>query len=356
MKRALYLARKAEGGTEHYPMVGALVVKSGRIVSEGYFEKPGEPHAEVKALQKAGSRSRGSTLVLNLEPCSHWGRTPPCAELVIRSGVKKVVAGMRDPNPLVSGRGFRKLKASGIEVVSGILEPECRVLNRHFVKYITTGKPWLILKLAATADGRIADRSGTSKWITGEPARKYVHRLRSKVQVVMVGAGTSLKDDPSLTARLQGKAHQPMPLIVDGFLRTPVVARAFQSPALIACSSKAGARKKIELARLGVRIIETRSDQNGRVNLKELMTRLGKIRIASVLCEGGAELAGSLLDQGLVDEIAFFYAPKILADEESRAMIAGKIPRRLDQALPLYQPELRRIGNDFLLTAFLHEV
>jgi len=360
MKRALLLARRAEGFTEHYPMVGALVVKAGEIISEGFFERPGEPHAEVRAIQKAGANAQGATLVLNLEPCSHYGRTPPCSDLVIRAGIKKVVAGMMDPNPLVSGRGFRKLRGAGIEVISGVLEEECRSLNRHFVKYITTKTPWLILKLAVTADGRIADRNGASRWITGGLARSYGHKLRSKVQVVMVGAGTALMDDPALTVRLKRNRAQPRALVVDESLRIPLSARVLKRSdpgmVIIACTKNADLKKKALLSRLPVELIETKPDQNGLVNLKELMKKLGQRKIASMLCEGGAELAGALLEQGLVDEIAFFYAPKILADEKAQAMTSGKIPRKLSQALPLYQPEIKRIGGDFLLTAFLREV
>jgi diaminohydroxyphosphoribosylaminopyrimidine deaminase/5-amino-6-(5-phosphoribosylamino)uracil reductase len=359
MKRALSLARKAEGHTEHYPMVGAVVVKSGRIISEAGFESPGEPHAERTALEKAGPAAQGATLVLNLEPCSHWGRTPPCADFVIRSGIKKVVAGMMDPNPLVSGRGFGKLKAAGVKVVSGVLEPECRRLNRHFVKYITKGEPWLILKLGATADGRIADRYGVSQWITGEAAREYAHKLRSRVQVVMVGAGAMLKDDPALTVRLKGKWRQPRPLIVDEKLRTPLSAKVFSTPApggaIIACTDRASGRKRAEIEKLSGSVIVTRAQKNGMVNLKELMKKLGAQKIARVLCEGGSTLAGALLEAGLVDELNLFYAPRLLVDALARPMTLGRKSRKLSQALPLYRPELRRMGEDFLLTAFLHE-
>jgi len=360
MMRALELARRAEGFTEHYPMVGALVVKDGRIISEGYFSKPGEAHAEVKALEKAGSKAKGATLVLNLEPCSHWGRTPPCADFVIRSGVKKVVAGMMDPNPLVCGKGFQKLRSAGIEVKRGVLEKECRRLNRHFVKYITIGRPWVILKLATTLDGRIADRFGSSRWISSEQARNYVHKLRSKVQVVMVGIGTVLKDDPLLSVRLKGKHHQPMPLVVDENLRIPLCAKLLKTPAqggaLIACTDKANEAKRRRVENKNARVIETSEDKNGLVDLKELMKKLGEMKIASVLCEGGAELAGALLEQGLVDELDIFYAPKLLVDDKSRAMVKGRIARRLPQALNLLEPEVKRIGTDFLITGFFHEV
>ena len=210
MRRAIYLARQAEGFTEHYPMVGAVLVKNGKIISEDYFQRPGEMHAEAKAISKAGLAAKGATLVLNLEPCSHRGRQPPCADAVVKAGIKTVVAAMTDPNPLVSGRGFRKLRAAGIEVIKGVLENEARLLNRYFVKFMTTGTPWVVQKLAATADGKLADRERNSKWITSEASRLFVHHLRSKAQVVMAGIGTVLQDDPQLNARVPGQVHQPL--------------------------------------------------------------------------------------------------------------------------------------------------
>ena len=357
MKRALQLAKRAEGETAHYPMVGALLVKNGEIISQGYFKKPGEPHAEVKAIEKAGSNARGATLILNLEPCAHYGTTPPCTEAIIRAGIKKVVAGMIDPNPLVCGKGFKRLRSAGIEVVSGVLEKESRWLNRHFVKYITTGLPWVILKLASTIDGKIADRFGNSKWISGEEARKYVHQLRKKVQVVMVGIDTVLKDDPQLTVRLVPTKNQPRALVIDSRLKIPLSAQVLsRSGTIIACRSDARTNKQKQLKKIGAEIITTTSDSSGKVNLRQLMRKLGKKKIASLLCEGGAHLAGELLEQGLVDELHFIFAPLLLPDGKSLPLTMGKAPWKLNRAISLYQPGFRRLGKDFLFTALLREV
>jgi len=360
MRRALVLARTAEGFTEHYPMVGAVLVKNGKIISEGYFKQPGEPHAEVKAIRSAGHGAKGATLVLNLEPCSHFGRTPPCADAIIKAGIKTVIAGMTDPNPLVKGSGFKRLRRAGIEVVSGVLEKECRMLNRHFIKYITKGTPWVIIKLAATADGKIADRAGNSKWITSGPAREFVHWMRGRSQVVMAGIGTVLKDNPRLSARPEKKYHQPRPLIVDEMLQIPLSAKVLKTPAkcgaIIACTRRAPQKKKIALQNLSATVIETRPDQNGRVDLKELMKKLGGMKIASVLCEGGSHIAGAMIEQGLADEIMFFYAPRLLADARALTMLSGGKSRKIQKAITLCNAKVGGIGPDFFLNAFLREI
>ena len=356
MKRAIALARRAEGQTEHYPMVGAVLVKDGEIISEGYFKKPGEPHAEVVAIRKAGKKAKGATLVLNLEPCAHYGRTPPCTKAIISAGIKKVVAGMIDPNPLVCGKGVAQLRQAGVEVIVGVLEKECKMLNRHFVKYITTQTPWVILKLALTADGKIADRYGNSKWITSEQARKFVHQLRSKVQVVMVGINTILQDDPLLNVRFVSSRNQPKALIIDSHLRIPLSAKILSRPkTIIACSKNCSKKRKEVLEKRGAEIIEVPSSQNG-LSLKSLFKKLGRRKIASVLCEGGAHLAGSLLEEKLVDEIYLFYAPKLIIDEKALGAILGKKARKINKMLELINPKYRRIGSDFLLNGLLREV
>jgi len=360
MRRALALALKAEGLTEHYPMVGAVLVKGGKIISEDFFARPGEKHAEAKAIERAGRRAKGATLVLNLEPCCHWGRQPPCTNAIIQAGVKKVVAAMTDPNPLVSGRGFRRLRAAGIEVVSGVLEKESRKLNRFFIKFVTTRTPWVIVKMAATADGKSADRGRDSKWISSEAARQFTHQIRAKVQAVMVGIGTVLKDDPRLSARLPGVKHQPRPVIVDERLRIPLSAKVFNTPAfrgpIIACAKPAPRKKLAAVKKLSAQVIETAADKNGLVDLKELMKRLGEQNIARVLCEGGSHLAGALMDQGLVDEIYFFYAPKLLVDEKALPLLAGAKTRRIKDTILLRDAAIQRMGPDFVLNAFLREI
>jgi diaminohydroxyphosphoribosylaminopyrimidine deaminase/5-amino-6-(5-phosphoribosylamino)uracil reductase len=221
MRLALRLAAKGRGKTSPNPMVGAVVVRGERIIGRGYHHKAGEPHAEVLALRQAGDRARGATLYLNLEPCSHFGRTPPCTQAILQAGIRRVVAGMKDPNPLVAGKGIRRLRRAGVQVDMGILAAECRELNAPFCKYITTGKPFIILKTACSLDGKIATGSGDSRWISSEESRRYVHHLRLHVDAVMVGSGTVLKDDPLLTVRLsRGESYpQPLRVIVDSRLR-----------------------------------------------------------------------------------------------------------------------------------------
>jgi diaminohydroxyphosphoribosylaminopyrimidine deaminase/5-amino-6-(5-phosphoribosylamino)uracil reductase len=354
MRRALALARRAEGDTAHYPMVGAVIVKNGRKVAEGWFRRPGEPHAEVHALLAAGNRAKGATLVLNLEPCSHFGRTPPCADAVIRAGIRRVVAGMRDPNPLVSGRGFKKLRAAGLEVVEGAMEKECRDLNRVFVKHITTNRPYVVMKAAATLDGKIATATGEAFWITGEPARKEVHRLRDVCQAVMVGAGTVRRDDPELTVRLAGKGRQPRPIVISSRLDFPlqskVVATRAEGGPLLFCTREAspGRIKKFEAA--GAEVVAVKMAGAGRVDLKSVMRELGKRKIASVLLEGGSDLFGAMLQLGLVDEVVLFLAPKLLAGD-GIPITRGPGPKRLAEAIPLHDMKIKKVGEDLMITA-----
>jgi diaminohydroxyphosphoribosylaminopyrimidine deaminase/5-amino-6-(5-phosphoribosylamino)uracil reductase len=356
MRRALRLARRAEGDVAHYPMVGAVILRNGKVVGEGFFQGPGKPHAEVNAIARAGRRARGSTLVLNLEPCCHYGLTPPCTEAIIRAGIRRVVAGMKDPNPLVNGRGFRLLQKAGIEVITGLLEPECRRFNEIFVKYITTKTPFVILKAAVTLDGRIADRFGGSKWITGREARAFVHRLRDRVDVVMVGVGTVLADDPQLTVRLAGKGRNPRPLVVDSRIRVSANARVFNTPAaggaMVASTAQASARKRKLIEDAGAEILIVRKDRTGRVDLKALMRELGARKIASVLLEGGTELFTSALESGIVDKMVLFFAPRLLLDGKARGMACGSRVRRLEQALRIREIQVKRLGRDLMVTGY----
>ena len=228
LRRALELAGKAEGRTSPNPMVGAVVIKNGKTIAGGYHRRAGGPHAEIVALKKAGTQVRDAVVFINLEPCCHQGKTPPCTEALIQSGISKVVVGMQDPNPLVRGKGIRRLRQAGIEVETGVLKPECERLNEVFIKYITTGKPFVILKSAVSLDGKIATSGGDSKWITGEPARRKVHQLRDRMDAILVGSGTVLKDNPRLTTRLPGKTgHNPVRIILDYRGRVPYKARVF---------------------------------------------------------------------------------------------------------------------------------
>jgi diaminohydroxyphosphoribosylaminopyrimidine deaminase/5-amino-6-(5-phosphoribosylamino)uracil reductase len=358
MRRALRLARRAEGEVGHYPLVGALVVKAGRVAGQGYFQRPGEPHAEVKAIAAAGTKARGATLVLNLEPCCHWGRTPPCTDTVIRAGIRRVVAGMTDPNPKVAGNGFRRLRQAGLEVVTPVLEPECRRLNEVFVKFITTRLPFVVLKVGATLDGKIATRAGESRWITGATARREVHRLRAKADAVMVGAATVMRDDPELTARVGKKVRHPRPVVVDEALRISPRSR-FLRPCprkgkpIVATTRRAGPKRIRAFAAAGAEVLVLRQDRQGRVDVRAMMRALGEREIASVLLEGGAELNASMVAAGLVDKVIVFVAPKLLGGWKSRPMIGGQGPARLRKALPLSGLSARRVGEDLMLTAYV---
>ncbi len=360
MRRCLQLAARAEGHTAQNPLVGCVVLdKEGKVVAEALHQKRGESHAEVLALDIAGDAAAGGTLYCSLEPCCHHGLTPPCSDRVIKSGVRRVVSGMTDPNPKVAGGGHSALERAGIEVVSGVLEFECRYLNRGFIKAVTKGIPWLALKMAVTLDGKIADRQGGSRWITGPESRQYVMQLRSRFDAVMVGAGTVRTDDPSLTVRLDAsldlEADQgerimanPVRVIIDPTLTLSPQAKVFtedgQSGKTFVFHSgddKLLTRlpaKYPEQARLvSVQSHEETGHQADRVklDLRACLKSLKEAGINKVLCEGGAALAGSLLDDGLVDEIYWFIAPKILADAGSLPAVASSSQRLINEALNL---------------------
>src|SRR4030043_90168 len=288
MKRVLRLAEKGRGRTSPNPMVGAVLVKDGEVVGEGYHVRSGEAHAEIVALRKAGDEARGAVLYINLEPCTHYGKTPPCAPALIEAGVKRAVVGMEDPNPLVKGRGLDMLRAAGLDVEVGILKEACRSLNEAFCQYIRTKEPFVILKIAATLDGKIATQHGESKWITGEDSRRVAPRLRDQADCLLVGIGTILKDDPLLTARIR-KGRDPYRVILDSRLRIPEKANViYQNPeTTILATTELAPKEKIEsLEKRGVRVLILDSMQ-GRVNLKSLLSRLGEMGMMSLLVEGG---------------------------------------------------------------------
>ncbi|MCL6480003.1 MAG: bifunctional diaminohydroxyphosphoribosylaminopyrimidine deaminase/5-amino-6-(5-phosphoribosylamino)uracil reductase RibD, partial [Peptococcaceae bacterium] len=310
MQMALDLARQALGRTSPNPMVGAVLVKDGRVIGQGYHTRPGTPHAEIHALREAGERAAGATLYVTLEPCCHQGRTGPCTEAILAAGVKRVVAAMTDPNPLVSGRGLERLRRAGIEVTVGVMEEEARRLNEVFIKYITTRRPFVVLKTAMSLDGKIATRSGESQWITGPQARLAVHRLRDRYDAVLVGINTVLKDNPSLTTRIpQEDGRDPVRVIVDSLARTPPEARVItqqsSAPTIIAVTEKAPAQNLRRLERAGAQIVVVPG--NGpRVDLAGLMAELGRREITSVLVEGGGEIHASFLEARLVDKVIWF--------------------------------------------------
>lgn len=358
IRRALTLARRGRGKTSPNPLVGAVVVKNGRIVGEGYHRKAGGPHAEVIALERAGGKAAGATLYISLEPCCHTGKkTPPCTGTIIASGVSRVVVAMEDPNPKVSGKGIRQLEDAGIDVSVGTLGSEAQKLNEVFRKYITTGTPFVRLKIAQTLDGKIATASGESQWITGEASRKHGHRLRSWSDAILVGVETVIHDDPLLTVR-SVKGKSPLRIVVDSTLRTPVSARVVnENPeyTIIASTSAAPAEKLQSLRERGVEVLVV-EDENGRASLSALMKALGERGVTSVLIEGGAEIAASALKSRIVDKAFFFIAPRIMGGKDSLTAIGGKSPASLSGAVGLVDVTVRRLGEDLLVEGYLKKV
>lgn len=361
MREALELARRGAGTARPNPMVGAVIVMDGKAVGRGWHERCGQPHAEVNAFASARAagveRFSGATLYVTLEPCCHTGRTPPCVDLVIASGVSRVVCAMEDPNPLVAGKGFKALKAAGIEVSVGVLERESRALNRAFVKHITTGLPFVILKSALSLDGKIATAQGESKWISCEESRAEVHRLRAECAAVMTGIGTVLADDPLLTARGEGaQPAQGARIVVDTNLRIPlssrIVATAREAPVIVAASSRAiewadgATRAKLAaLEAAGVRVMPI-AERAGKVDLPALMRALGEDGIDSVLLEAGGTLAWGALEAGIVDRVRYYLAPTLIGGEGARGALGGKGAATLAAAPRLKNVETRTVGCD----------
>jgi diaminohydroxyphosphoribosylaminopyrimidine deaminase / 5-amino-6-(5-phosphoribosylamino)uracil reductase len=360
MREALRLAVKGQGQTSPNPMVGAVVVAGDAIVGKGCHERVGGPHAEVNALRDAGEKAIGATLFVTLEPCNHYGRTPPCTMAVADSGIRRVVVGMADPNPHVAGGGAATLRDRGITVEMGIRERECRLLNQAFIKHSAAGLPLVTLKVAATLDGRIATRTGDSRWISNERSRRFVHHLRCISDGILVGIDTVLADDPQLTARLRRRppCRQPVRIVLDSRLRlnnaSRLVKTAQEVPVWTVCTEDAPRQKEEELSAAGVEVIRLPEHQ-GRVDLPLFLKECGRRRLTSLLVEGGSRVAGAFLEDQLADDCYFFYAPKILGDREAIPMVQGISRNRMAEALPLYDLRVRRFGNDVMLSGRLHK-
>lgn len=351
MRQAIALARRGLGRTSPNPPVGAVVVARGRIVGRGWHRRAGAPHGEAAALRAAGVRARGATLYVTLEPCNHHGRTPPCTEAVLAAGIRRVVFGARDPNPRVRGGGAARLRRAGIEVVGGVEAAACAELIAGFTSLVRRGRPLLTLKLAATLDGRIATRTGASRWITGPAARTLVHRLRNEADAVMVGAGTVLADDPQLTCRLRG-GRDPLRIIVDGRLRLPLSARVLTkeaAPATLVATVVTQGRKLAALRARGATVLAL-PGRAGQLSLRRLLAVLGARGITSVLLEGGATLAAAALRERVVDRLLLFFAPTLLGGD-GRPMLASLGVRTLAGAPALRILEVRPVGSDWLVTA-----
>ncbi len=397
LKRALRLAAKAHHMTSPNPMVGAVIVKKNRIISEDYHRRPGMPHAEALVIEKAGEGARGSTLYINLEPCCHTEkRTPPCTKAIISAGIKEVVISMADPNPKVSGKGILELQQAGIKVRTGFLEEEAKRLNETYIKYITTGKPFVILKIAMTLDGKIATPEGQSKWITSEKARRMVHRFRSNVDAIITAIGTVKADNPEFTARIKGGKH-PLRIVIDPDLEIPINSKVlqvppqtivvtkkfhslqfnnlplppFNSPSTSHDLSKGAGRpavgqgyrevkwgqgdfsneEKIRiLLNKGIQLIEYEGEK---VDLQWLMKRLGEKEITSVLIEAGSSMNAYAIEDGIVDKVIVFIAPKIIGGKKSFPAVGGESFRRLEEAYRLKDIRIRRVGEDVLIEGYI---
>lgn len=355
MQRALELAKNGEGRVSPNPMVGAVIVKGGKIIGEGYHMQYGGPHAEVNAFLNATENVEGATIYVTLEPCCHFGKTPPCVNAIIENKISRVVVGALDPNPLVAGKGVNILKNKGIEVITGVLEEDCKKINEIFMKYILTKKPFVIMKAAMTLDGKITSYSGNSKWITGDAARGEVHKLRNKVSGIMVGIGTVLSDNPELTCRMDG-GKNPIRIIVDSTLRIPLDAKVIgtksDSLTIVVTTEKADEEKINILKNKGVEILIIK-ERNGRVDLQSLMEKLGKLKIDSILLEGGSTLNFSALEEKIVDKVQFYIAPKIIGGETSKTPVGGGGISLLTDAFKIKDLSFSKIGEDILIEGYL---
>ena len=350
MKMALELAQKGMGFTAPNPMVGAVIVKNGRIIGQGYHRKYGELHAEREALAVCTEEPKGASIYVTLEPCCHYGKQPPCVNAILEAGIRRVIIGSSDPNPLVAGKGIRILKDHGIEVTENILKEECDKLNEAFFYYIQNKKPYVVMKYAMTMDGKIAAYTGESKWVTGEAARIHVQEQRLKYTGIMVGVGTVLADDPMLTCRLEN-SRNPVRIICDSHLRTPLTSKIVRTaetiPTILASSSKDQQKIK-NYEELGCQVLYV-PEKNGHIDLNRLMELLGAAKIDSILLEGGGSLNWSELESGIVQKVQTYIAPKLFGGEEAKTPVEGKGFPDPASAVLLKNSEIIRLGDDFLI-------
>lgn len=357
MRRAMELAQRGEGAVNPNPLVGAVIVRNGRIIGAGWHERWGGPHAERNALARCSEPAAGATLYVTLEPCCHHGKTPPCTEAVIAAGVKRVVVGLTDPNPLVAGKGIAQLREAGIEVESGVLEEELRYQNRVFLKYITGQLPWVVMKSAMTLDGKIATHTGDSRWVTGEEARRCVHEMRRRYMAILVGIGTALADDPMLNCRLEGNPRQPVRIVADSRARLPLdsqlVHTAGELRTVVAHTSRADASRLMLLQKAGVETWCCEADEEGMLSIGSLMEQMGRAGIDSCLLEGGGTLNEAFLRGGFIDEAALFVAPKLVGGSEAKTPIEGEGFERMAQAVELESLRVEPVGEDWLMRGFV---
>ena len=357
MQEALSLARIAKGFTSPNPCVGAVVVKNNQIVGRGFHKAAGLAHAEVEALDDAGIKARGATLYVTLEPCNHFGKTPPCTRKILNAGIKKVVAGCSDPNPDVSGKGFEYLRSEGLEVVSGVLENQAEILIEDFIWYVKNKRPFVTLKCASTLDGHIATSTGDSKWITNEKSREFVHGIRHEVDAILVGSGTLHADNPSLTSRVQGvKTKDPSRIILDTHLSikedAKVLTQKSNAKTFIITGPEISSKKKFLIENKGAQIIQMPLMEQ-KLDLNKLMIKLGQMSILSLLIEGGSVVAGSVLKQGIVNKALFFLAPKFLGSSDGIPMFDGEGPKLIKDAFKLKNMNVSQFDDDILVQGYL---
>jgi diaminohydroxyphosphoribosylaminopyrimidine deaminase / 5-amino-6-(5-phosphoribosylamino)uracil reductase len=358
MTLALCLAAKGQGTTSPNPMVGAVVVRQSRIIGQGFHLRPGTPHAEILALRQAGDRARGATLYITLEPCCHLKkRTPPCVPQILRSGVRRVVIAMQDPNPSVKGKGTAALRRAGLSVTIGIAQREAEELNKAYCHWMKTGRPYVTLKAGMTLDGKLATATGESRWITSAASRREVHQLRRSADAVLVGVGTVLADDPSLTARTGPRLEklalqQPLRIVVDSRLRTPfkaeVLAQQDKAKTIIVTTAAAPAARRSALQKKGIEILTVPALQ-GRVSLSALLRELGRRGIMSLLVEGGSEVNAAMLKAKLIDHVRLYMAPLLLGGQNAKGVIGGTSPARLAGAITLRHVVTRSVGDDVVV-------
>ena len=354
MQMALSQASKGLGKVNPNPFVGAVIVRGNNIIGSGYHEQFGGPHAEINAIRNANERVEGATMYVTLEPCSHYGKTPPCADALIDAKIAKVVIAMTDPNPWVSGRGIDRLKENGIEVEVGLLEKEALELNRVFIKFIQTKLPYVVMKTAMSLDGKIATATGHSQWISSPESRQYVHGLRNELKGIMVGVNTVITDDPELTTRLNGETDRnPIRIVVDSKGRIPLSARMLKdgatNPVIVATTLGSPKEKRLFLEEAGHKVLIL-AEYYGKVDLIQLMVELGKLGIDGILLEGGGTLNESALKSGIVDEIRFILAPLLLGGRDAITPIEGTGFNTVDEGIRLYHMTTSRIGDDILVT------
>jgi len=359
MKKALSLAELALGQVSPNPAVGALLVKDNEIIGQGYTQPPGSNHAEIVALEHAGKAATGSTLYVTLEPCCHYGRTPPCTDAIIAAGVSDVHIAMLDPNPRVNGKGRKELEKAGIRVFVGERRQQARDTNEAYIKFVKTGMPFVTVKYAISLDGKMATRSGDSKWISNEEARQYAHHMRCTSDAIMVGANTIMADNPHLTARCCGgrggtSKEQPLRIIVDGKGRTPLTAQVFSEPGktLLVLGRKAKPAEAAELASIGGELLEMPSVK-GYIKMAELLKALGERNITSVLVEGGGILIGSIIDEGLADKVVVFIAPVIIGGDKAKTAVAGRGADKMVDSLKLKRIDKKSLGQDIMISGYI---